>query len=333
MNSKVLKVLKNIIITLLLPVAFYVVFIIATGGRFSNPRILNGILRTAVYPSILCMALSMNMSMKMMDFSVGAVVCLAAILGGNIALQVPEQFCLPVMVVACIAIAMVVNLISGLAYNLFKVPSLVLSIGLCMVYEGLPRVFVSGGLTSTRKMALFSNQPVCFIVLALAFAVYFFIQNYTVQGKNMAIIGANQGVAFRSGISLPKTKLISFLMAGFFVGVSSIIYIGQRSSIAVPSNLSSVSAIFDALMGYFVATFLARYCGLPVGIVVGVLTMRILNTGLVSCGLDASVNQIMTGFFLLLLLVISANQYLPAMLRQRKENAAKANAAFEAASR
>jgi len=328
MNGKVLKILKNVGMTILLPVVFYVFFIIMTGGRFSNPRVLNGILRTTVYPAILCMALSMNMSMGMMDFSLGAVVCVAAILGGNIALAVPADLCLPVMVVSCIVIAVLVNGISGLAYNLFKVPSLVLSIGLCMVYEGLPRIFVSAGLTSTRAMSVFSNQPLCFYVLAVAFVVYYFIHNYTVQGKNMAIIGANQGVAFRSGISLPKTKLKSFLLSGVFIGIASVIYIGQRSSIATPSNLSSVTSIFDAIMGFFVASFLARYCGLPIGIVIGVLTMRILNTGLVSCGLSASVNQILTGFFLLILLIISANQNLPAIIRKRRESAAKANAAY-----
>lgn len=329
MNNKFARILKSIIMTILLPVVFYVFFIIVTGGRFSNTRILLTILRTAVYPSILCMAMSMNMSMGMMDFSVGAVVVLSAILGGNICLGFTGTTQLVVMAVACILIGMLVNGLSGVCYNLFKVPSLVLSIGLCMVYEGAPRLFVSAGLTSNRSMALFSNSPVCFIVLAITFVIFFFIQNFTVQGKNMAIIGANQGVAYRSGISLPKTKLISFILSGFFIGVASIIYIGQRSSIGVPSNLSSVSAIFDAMMGFFVASFLARYCGLPVGIVIGVLTMRILNTGLVSCGLSSSVNQILTGFFLLLLLVISANQYVPAMLKQRRESAAKANVAYQ----
>lgn len=321
-----MKVAKKVMMTVLLPVLFFGAFAIATGGRFMSPSILLAILRTSVYPCILCMAMSMNMTMGMWDFSIGAAVTVSAILGGNLALEL--NMGVSGILVFCTIIAVVLCTISGLAYNFFKVPSLVLSIGLVMVYEGLPRLFVSGGLSIRRAMGVLSTSPWCFLILAAAFVLYFIIQTFTVHGKNTAVIGANQEVAYRSGVSLPKTKLISFVLTGLFVGLASVIYVGNHTSIAVPSNLSSVSSIFDAMMGFFVASFLARYCGMPVGIVVGVVTMRILNTGLVSCGLSSSVNQILTGVFLLALLVISANQNLISDLKQRRRVAQKANAAY-----
>lgn len=324
-----MKIVKRILMTVMLPVLFFVVFLAATQGRFASPSIIRAILRTSVYPCILCMAMSMNMSMGMWDFSIGAVVTVSAILGGNLSLAL--GWGVPGIVVFCILIAVAVSTISGLAYNLFKVPSLVLSIGLAMVYEGLPRLFVSAGLSTKRAHGILSNSPYCFIILAIAFVIYFIIQTYTVHGKNMAVIGANQDVAYRSGVNLPKTKLQSYMLTGFFVGIASVIYVGNHTSIAVPSNLSSVSSIFDAMMGFFVASFLARYCGLPVGIIVGVVTMRILNTGLVSCGMSSSVNQILTGFFLLALLVFSANQNLITDIKTRRTVAKAANEKYATA--
>lgn len=323
------KIIKNVLMTVMLPVLFYAVFVVATGGRFVSSSIALAILRTSVYPCILCMAMSMNMTMGMWDFSIGAVVTLSAILGGNLAQSL--DWGVPGMAVFCVLIAIAVSTISGLAYNLFKVPSLVLSIGLAMVYEGLPRLFVSAGLSTNRAMGILSNSPYCFIVLAVAFVLYFIIQTFTVHGKNMAVIGANQEVAYRSGVNLPKTKLISYVLTGVFVGIASVIYVGNHTSIAVPSNLSSVSSIFDAMMGFFVASFLARYCGLPVGIIVGVVTMRILNTGLVSCGLSSSVNQILTGVFLLALLVFSANQTLVSDIKRKRAVAKAANEKYNIA--
>lgn len=318
-----MKIAKNVLMTIMLPLLFFVAFVAATGGRFLSSSILLAILRTSVYPCILCMAMSMNMTMGMWDFSIGAVVTVSAILGGNLALNL--GWGIPGIVLFCVLIAVVLCTLSGLAYNLFKVPSLVLSIGLVMVYEGLPRLFVSGGLSIRRAMGVLSTAPYCFLILLVAFLLYFVIQTFTVHGKNMAVIGANQEVAYRSGVSLPKTKLLSFVLTGVFVGIASVIYVGNHTSIAVPSNLSSVSSIFDAMMGFFVASFLARYCGMPVGIIIGVITMRILNTGLVACGLSSSVNQILTGVFLLILLVISANQNLIADFKRRRSVAKAAN--------
>lgn len=324
-----MKIVKNILMTIMLPVLFFAIFAIATGGRFVSSSILLAILRTSVYPCILCMAMSMNMTMGMWDFSIGAVVTVSAILGGNLTLSL--GWGIPGLVIFCVLIAMAVSTISGLAYNLFKVPSLVLSIGLAMVYEGLPRLFVSAGLSTKRAMGILSSSPYCFIVLAVAFVLYFVLRTLTVHSRNMEAIGANQDVAFRSGVSLPKTKLVSYVLTGLFAGIAAVIYVGNNTSIAVPSNLSSVSAIFDAMMGFFVASFLARYCGMPVGIIVGVVTMRILNTGLVSCGLSSSVNQILTGFFLLALLVFSANQNLVTDIKRKREVARAANEKYIAA--
>lgn len=324
-----MKAAKRILMTVLLPVLFFSAFAIATGGRFLSTSILLAILRTSVYPCILCMAMSMNMTMGMWDFSVGATVTVSAILGGNLALAL--GWGIPGIALFCVLIAVIVCTISGLTYNFFKVPSLVLSIGLVMVYEGLPRLFVSGGLSIRRSMGVLSTAPWCFIILAVAFLLYWTIQTFTVHGKNMAVIGANQDVAYRSGVSLPKTKLISYMLTGVFVGIASVIYVGNHTSIAVPSNLSSVGSIFDAMMGFFVASFLARYCGMPVGIIVGVITMRILNTGLVACGLSSSVNQILTGVFLLILLVTSANQNLISDMKRRRNVARIANERYASA--
>ncbi len=323
-----MKYIKNILMTIVFPVVFFLVFVVATSGRFASSSIILAILRTSVFPCILCMAMSMNMTMGMWDFSIGAVVSVSAILGGNLALEL--GWGVPGIAFFCVVIAIAVSTLSGLAYNFFKVPSLVLSIGLAMVYEGLPRLFVSAGLSTRRAQGILSNKPYCFIILAIAFVIYFILHTFTVHGKNMAVIGANQDVAYRSGVSLPKTKLLSFVLTGFFAGIASIIYVGNHTSIAVPSNLSSVSTIFDSMMGFFVASFLARYCGLPIGIVVGVVTMRILNTGLVSCGLSSSVNQILTGFFLLALLVFSANQNLIAELKMKRSVAKAANEKYSA---
>ena len=89
------------------------------------------VLRTTVVPMLIAMAMSMPMIMGMWDFSSGAVVYAAAILGANVA-SVTNTGVLGLCVSAML-IAVLLTAFSGVLYNLMKIPSLVLTLGLVMV--------------------------------------------------------------------------------------------------------------------------------------------------------------------------------------------------------
>jgi ribose transport system permease protein len=95
--------------------------------------------------------------------------------------------------------------------------------------------------------------------------------------------------------------------------------------------MGSVSMIFDAMMGIFIAFFLQKYCNLAIGVVVGTFTMKMLNSGLVSMGLSTTVRDITTGLFLLILLCISANQGKFTEWRNNREKARLANEKYRQA--
>ena len=94
--------------------------------------------------------------------------------------------------------------------------------------------------------------------------------------------------------------------------------------------MSSFTAIMDAFMGVFIAMFLAQFSGFPVGLCVGVYTMRMLSTGFTTLGMNTTMKSVSTGVFLLAVLIFSANQTRPAEARMRKKSAALANKEFEA---
>jgi hypothetical protein len=73
------------------------------------------------------------------------------------------------------------------------------------------------------------------------------------------------------------------------------------------------------MMGIFIAFFLERYCNLSIGLVVGTVSMTMLNSGLVALGLDTTTRNISSGMFLLILLVISSNQAVVDDLRERRK--------------
>lgn len=160
-----IKILKNAVKALIMPVAVYVIFTAVTVGRFGSWAVIVTVLRTTVVPMLIAMAMSMPMIMGMWDFSAGAVVYAAAILGANVA-AVTKTGVLGLCVSAML-IALLLTAFSGVLYNRMKIPSLVLTLGLVIVYESFPRLIVETGcrLTAQKTDILLKHRGASFSFL------------------------------------------------------------------------------------------------------------------------------------------------------------------------
>ena len=306
-NSNISKILANTVKSLIMPVAVYLIVTAVTAGRFGNWSIIVTVLRTTVVPMLIAMAMSMPMIMGMWDFSSGAVVYAAAILGANVA-SVTNTGVLGLCVSAML-IAVLLTAFSGVLYNLMKIPSLVLTLGLVMVYESFPRLIVETGCgLIEQKNGYLAQAPWCFILFLIMYAIYCIVYNFAVFGQNIRAIGANQPIAYSAGVDLSGVKFRSFLLGGVFLGMAAILTMSMNVRLYVASSMNSISLIFDPMMGVYIALFLSKYCRFTTGLLIGTFTMRMLSTGLVSCGLSATARSIVTGFFLLAILCFSSNQ-------------------------
>ena len=92
--------------------------------------------------------------------------------------------------------------------------------------------------------------------------------------------------------------------------------------------MGSMTIMMDGFMGMFIAMFLAKYCDMSIAVVLGTFTMKILSNGFVALGLSSTVRDIVQGFFLLILLVISANSGIFERRRADKEFAQKCDEAY-----
>lgn len=313
--------------SLLLPVLVYVLFALLSQGRFGKPATMLVILRQSVFPICLAWALMPNMTMGMWDFSAGAVVYGGAIIGANLAIATGTGIVGMIIFVIVISVAMAS--LTGLLYNLLRLPSLVLSIGLCMVYEAFVS-FVGDQTHIPTEMMILSKAPWCFIIFALGFVIMYLAMNKTVFGNNVKAIGANQAVAVSTGMNIAKMKQLSFSLGGLFLGVAALLFVSQSGVLLSPASLGTLSPIFDAMMGVFIGTFLSRYCNMVIGVAIGAFTMKMLSVALIAVGLTSSVRDIITGLFLMVLLCISSNQGLIAHMKQQKQDAKQANLEYEA---
>jgi len=324
-RNKVVDILNRTWKTLVLPAIVFLAFSLILGEDWLNGRLQLTILRQCVQPVLICFGMGLLMYMGMMDFSLGAVVYTSAIVASYLAIHTFDGG-IPLFAVLTVLISVMLCTVTGLLYNALRIPSLVLSLGLAMIYESLGRVLVPSGTGEIgARDGFLARSPYCFIFFAIAFVLFFVIFNYTTFGHNLRAIGASQQVASSAGINIKKTKLTAFMLCGVFVGLSAVIFLSNSVKVYAASNMSSFAAIMDAFMGNFIAMFLAQFSGFPIGLCVGVYTMKMLAVGFTTAGMDTTFKSISTGFFLLCVLIFSANQTRPAEAKRRRQSAEKAN--------
>ncbi|MBQ9811409.1 MAG: hypothetical protein IJM52_09640, partial [Spirochaetales bacterium] len=260
----------------------------------------------------------------MWDFSAGAVVVASSIIGGN--LMKLTNTGIPGMFIFCVLCGVLLSSLTGFLNNKLKVPMLVLTIGLIFIYEALPRVIFPRGVTIRDKYTLFASAPYNYIVLLVMALICYYLYQKSSYGHNIKALGGGKEIARAAGLNEPKIMQMGFTIAGLFLGVGAFINISEQGQIMNVASLDSAGLVFNALMGYFLAHFMSRYCPLPLALILGNFTMTMLSNGFVALGWPATMQSVTTGFFLLILLGVSANQARFIKWRMDKKRAKEINA-------
>ncbi|MDR3336653.1 MAG: hypothetical protein LBT16_05560, partial [Treponema sp.] len=255
MENKVTKFLINAGKSLLLPLLVYVVIAVLTRGRIVNSRTILVILRQTVMPTIICWALVLNMTLGVMNFAAGGVVLCSLVMGGNLVNMLGLG--LPGLIIFCIILALLLSFITGALFNILHVPAIVLTIGMVLIFESVPRIFFQSGVIVPRRDTFLAREPWCFVVLIVVFAVFYIIYNKTAFGHNLRALGSNSQVAGAAGLNVNRVTMYCFLVSGIFLGLAAVMYGSANGEVRNVTALGSMTIMMDAFMGVFLAFFLA----------------------------------------------------------------------------
>lgn len=308
MSARVKEFVSKTLKTLAFPFVVCLFFGIATKGRIFTQRSILVILRQSVMPAIIIMAMMPNLSLGLMDFSVGAVVTASAIIAGNLMNMTGTG--IPGLVFFCILVSVVLTSITGFLNNKLRVPLLVVAMGLTLVYEALPSLLFpeKNSAIISFEYAKLAQVPYIFIVYAVAFVIYYVLTNKTTYGHNIRALGGNSELATRAGLNVDKIIQLSFTISGVFAGIAAAVYMSSQGQVNAPSAFGSMGTVMDAFLGLFLGMFLSRFCDAAVGLTIAVVTMTILTNGLLNLGMDATYRDIAKSVVLFLLLAFSGNQ-------------------------
>ena len=274
----------------------------------------------------MAMGMSFNMFAGRWDFSYGSMAVLGSIIGGQLA----NQFNLNsfVMMAVCILVSVVLAGISGLIYINIKLSALFVSLGMVQIYEMITSQIYGGGATVRGDVTNLAVLPNIVIFTVLAFVLYYFIINKTRFGYDVRSVGGGQEIARNIGVNVRKNALLCYVIGGVFIGMSGYMTICSNGTQRATLNLESALVMFDAMMCVIIGGYIKRYCNVAVSVFLGVISMKLLISGLLMLGLSSQMQSIIKGLFLLLFIAFSKNQYKIQERRDIKAKAETANAKY-----
>ncbi len=135
-----------------------------------------------------------------------------------------------------------------------------------------------------------------------------FVWNKTKLGKNMFAVGCNPEAAKVSGVSVFRTIIIVFIMAGLLYGISAFV---ESARIGSNSTSTGVNYEADAIAACVIGgvSFMGGI-GKIKGVVIGVLLLQLVNAGLVFMELQPFIQTIVKGAIILIASAIDMRKYI-----------------------
>lgn len=327
--DKATKVLKKIFMMIIIPVVVYLIFFILCKIKgvegFGVGTDLTVILRNTVYTGFIALAVSYNLTSGRFDFSVGATLILSTVFGGMISLQFGLG---PIaMLFICLVFGSLIGMFSGVVYTALKLPPMVVSIGMAMIYEAIAFMVSKGAgvkLLGKGDLLIWANGPYIYILCLVILVALYLILNYTSFGYDTKSLAVGQEIAVSVGINENKNAIICYTIAGVCLAAAGVINMCILGTVTPKLGLSSISYIQNAFLPMFIGNLLAKYFDRNTGVIVGAFTQSIIFSGIGRLGVPSAWQSVISGIIVLAFFAYSFNQYKIVEFRMFREKRARA---------
>ena len=300
MSAKV----KGYLILFALVFVSWLIFKILTPDNFGSPENMLSYFQASLIASAGAVGFYFVLVMGMFDFSIGAAIILASIIGCKLAASMGLGYM--GLIGGCLIAGAIIGILNGVFYIKLRIPSMIVTTGLALIYEATANI-IAGGVEQTlpSDLRMFGQMPGNLILALLTFAAAYFILNYTKIGTYTYAIGSNEFIAKNMGINVNKYKILAFVISGIFFGIMSILTISYGSSMVAVTGMASMSRNFIPTMGCFFGVAFKKY-GMPIqAIILGEFMINIIFYGFVALGAPTAIQDVITGFALLIIITLT----------------------------
>ena len=307
--SKLLRIQELGLLGFIVAFCIFITIIDPTFLYFNN---IISILRSSVFIFIIGCGMTFVLVGGEIDLSVGSVFGFTAV-AFSLLLHAGINIFLSMIITLILGI--IVGLITGLIIVRFKIPALIVTLGMLYIYSG-----IIYGYTKVRPISVPQNLevigygdifgiPYLVIIAVIVGIISHAILNYTSFGYNVRCVGGNKLAAVAGGINVNRTKITLFMITGLLSALAGILIIFRlsagKATIGEGYELYVISAV---IIG---GSSIYGGIGTVFGSFLGALLISIIMNGMMAMRVDPYWQSIFIG--LIMIIAVGLDQ-----LRRRK---------------
>jgi ribose transport system permease protein len=238
-----------------------------------------------------------------LDLSIGSMMALNSVVAARLMQGQSEEFAV-LVVIGVLILGLTLGLINGTLVVLTRVPDIVVTLAMLFVWAGVALLVLhtpGGGSAAwlrdlTRGSVLNEWIPRAAVVLVFIVAVIWLPLRRSRLGLSFYAVGSNRLAAYRSGVSIGRTKVLAYMLTGLFAafaGLSLTASTGIGTPVPGPYTLMSVAAV---VLG---GVSLAGGRGGVFGPIVAVVILSLIRTDMTFLRIDTNLATVLQGMILI----------------------------------
>jgi ribose transport system permease protein len=236
------------------------------------------------------------------DLSIGSMMALTSVVSATLMEDRSESFAV-LVVIGVLVLGLVLGAINGALVVFTRVPDIVVTLAMLFVWAGAALLVLNtpggGSATWLRSLTLgpflIDWIPKAAVVLAIVVAVIWIPIRRSRLGLSLYATGSDPLAAFRSGVSVTRTKIFSYVLAGLFSALAGLSLTATTSigtPVPGPYTLMSVAAV---VLG---GVSLAGGTGGVFGPVIAVVILSLLRTDMTFLNVNTNLATVVQGLIL-----------------------------------
>jgi ribose transport system permease protein len=247
---------------------------------------------------------------KGIDLSVGSMMAFTSVVAAAMMEDRGEAFAI-LVVIGVLLLGVVIGAVNGALVVFTRVPDIVVTLAMLFVWAGAALLVLQrpGGGSADWLSGLTSGHlltqwiPKAAVVLVVVIAVVWVPIRRTRLGLSLYAVGSDALAAFRSGVSVGRTKIFSYMLCGLFsalAGLSLTASTGIGTPVPGPYTLMSVAAV---VLG---GVSLAGGRGGVFGPVVAVVILSLLRTDMTFLNVNTNLATVAQGVILVVVVMVGS---------------------------
>ncbi len=291
----ILPILGLVVITLLLDAL--------THGKILQASSIKLMLSQVYVLMIASTGVFMIMTMGCLDFSQGSMLGIASIVVCYLSF-----YSIPLAIIGGMLTGAAIGAVNAFFHVKRKIPSFIVTICTMYLFRGLCSYFASKKpVAAVSTISAYNTIPIKLGITIAVLLVAWFIFTFTKVGPNLKAIGAGEKASRFAGIKVEKTKWLVYIIAGAITGLAAFVNIVKVGSVTPSGGTMLETQILIALV----------LGGMPVSggpmvrfsnVICGVLTFKILASGLQMIGLATERSQLIEGIVFLIVVALFSDR-------------------------